>query len=151
LIPYQVEIGTAITIALVGAILATYLLVLKRNGWIGKATIEKCQTENTIQNKPEIKTQKPAPIIIENKITLSKNENKQPETSETKPPTTKKEENKNNEKTNNENANNTKKDTPEGCNHYFGYLRSLPKGTATPDSCYCCLKLIDCFKEASET
>jgi hypothetical protein len=151
LIPYQVEIGTAITIALVGAILATYLLVLKRNGWIGKATIEKSQTENTLQNKPELKTQKLPPIIIENKVTIAKNENKQPETSENKPLAIKKEEPKNNEKTDFKKVSITKKETPEGCNHYFGYLRSLPKATATPDSCYCCLKLIDCFKEASET
>jgi hypothetical protein len=44
-----------------------------------------------------------------------------------------------------------KKDVPEGCNHYFGYLWTLPKGTSTPDECYCCTKLIDCYKETKNS
>jgi len=152
LVPYQAEIGTAITIVLVGVILSTYLLVLKRNGWISKAAIETSPTENTFQNKPELKTLKrapiikPDPIIIEDKVTLSQKDSKQPKTSEPKP-TAEKNEVKSDEKLSNERASDIKKDNPDGCNHYFGYLGSLLKGTATPEECYCCLKLIDCFKE----
>jgi len=40
-----------------------------------------------------------------------------------------------------------KKDIPEGCRNYFGYLWTLPKGTVTPDECYACARLIDCYKE----
>jgi hypothetical protein len=39
-----------------------------------------------------------------------------------------------------------KKDRPAGCNYHFGYLGSLPKGTETPDECYSCTRLIECFK-----
>lgn len=38
---------------------------------------------------------------------------------------------------------------PSSCNNYFGYLWTLPKGVTTPDECYACSKLIDCYKEAS--
>ncbi len=149
--PFQVEISTAITVIVIACILSVYLLVLKRNGWIGKAAIEKSQTKNTNENEPKLKTQESSrPIIFENKVAPSKKENKEPEIIETKALTVIKEENKIAKKLNNEKSN-TKKNVPEGCNHYFGYLCALPKGTITPDECYCCVKLIDCYKEAKET
>ena len=42
---------------------------------------------------------------------------------------------------------NMKQDKPEGCNNNFGYLASLLKGTATPDECYSCTRLLDCRKQ----
>jgi hypothetical protein len=36
---------------------------------------------------------------------------------------------------------------PAGCNNYFSYLYTLPKGAATPDECYACVRLIDCYRE----
>jgi len=41
----------------------------------------------------------------------------------------------------------SKKNRPYGCNHYFGYLWTVPKGTKTPDECYSCARLIECYKE----
>lgn len=34
---------------------------------------------------------------------------------------------------------------PEGCSHFFGYLRSLPKGTKVSNECYSCPKMVDCY------
>lgn len=34
---------------------------------------------------------------------------------------------------------------PEGCSHFFGYLRSLPKGTIVSNECYSCPKMVDCY------
>lgn len=44
---------------------------------------------------------------------------------------------------------NAKKEKPAGCNNYFGYLGTLPKGGAMPDECYACARLIDCYKEST--
>jgi len=42
LIPFEVGLVTAITIALIGVIVTIYLLILKRNGWIGEASNYRC-------------------------------------------------------------------------------------------------------------
>jgi hypothetical protein len=42
LIPFPVEIITAITIILVGVILTVYFSILKKNGWIGEASNYRC-------------------------------------------------------------------------------------------------------------
>jgi hypothetical protein len=34
---------------------------------------------------------------------------------------------------------------PEGCAHFFGYLRCLPKGSAVPYGCYSCQRMVDCY------
>ncbi len=34
---------------------------------------------------------------------------------------------------------------PEGCTHFFGYLRCLPKGSAVPYGCYSCQRMVDCY------
>jgi hypothetical protein len=39
---------------------------------------------------------------------------------------------------------NIKKEKPQGCNNFLGYLNVLPKGTPLPDECFACSKLIDC-------
>jgi hypothetical protein len=72
LIPYQFEIFTAITIILVGAILTVYLLALKKNGWIGKTSIETGLKYNILQSKPELKTQELAPMAVETKVAITK-------------------------------------------------------------------------------
>ena len=151
MIPYEVEIVTAITIILVGAILTVYLLVLKKNGWIGKTSIEIGLKDNTLQSQPELKTQEPAPIAVETKVAITKQETKETQTSiETDVPIVKSQENKKVQRKNHKKAVDLAKEKPEGCNHYFGYLWSLPKGTETPDECYCCIKLIDCYKETKD-
>lgn len=42
MIPFEVGLVTAITIVLIVAILAVYLSILKKNGWIGKASNYRC-------------------------------------------------------------------------------------------------------------
>lgn len=42
MIPFEVDLVTAITIVLIGAILTVYLLILKKNGWIGEASNYRC-------------------------------------------------------------------------------------------------------------
>ena len=36
-------------------------------------------------------------------------------------------------------------DFPESCLHFFGYLRSHPKGTMVPNECYSCHRIVDCY------
>jgi hypothetical protein len=40
--PFEVDLVTAITIVLIGVILTIYLLILKKNGWIGEASNYRC-------------------------------------------------------------------------------------------------------------
>jgi len=42
LIPFELDLVTAITIVLIGVILTIYLLILKKNGWIGEASNYRC-------------------------------------------------------------------------------------------------------------
>ncbi len=154
MIPYQVEITTAITIVSIAAILAVYILVLKRNGWIGKASVEKSPTKTIIETKPELKTSESTPVAVETKVAITKQEAKETQAfieTDVAVPVVKLQENKKVKRKNHKKAEEPPKDRPEGCNHHFGYLWSLPKGTATPDECYMCFKLIDCYKETKET
>ena len=152
MIPNQVLIGTAITIVSIASILAVYLLVLKKNGWIGSIPIGKSfargSKENAPPSKPESKTQNSTALHIETKApTATITENKEPKALKTASPTVKSKENKSPEKINHKKADALKNDKPAGCNHHFSYLWTLPKGTITPDECYCCTRLIDCYKE----
>jgi hypothetical protein len=51
------------------------------------------------------------------------------------------------ERENHKNSGTNKKDVPEGCNNFLGYLGTLPKSAATPDECFACAQLIDCHKK----
>jgi hypothetical protein len=126
--------------------------VLKRNGWIGSISIGKGfgrgSNENAPQSKPESKTLNSTALPIETKAsTATITENKEPKALKTATPTVKPKENKSPEKIDYKKADALKQDRPSGCNHYFSYLRTLSKGTITPDECYCCTRLIDCYKE----
>ncbi len=58
MIPYAVEIVTAITIILIVAILAVYLSILKKNGWIGEPSNYRCpnpQCEKIFQTPLKVK------------------------------------------------------------------------------------------------
>ncbi len=191
-IPYADEIVTAITIIGIGAILAIYLSILKKNGWIGKPsnyrcpnpqcqkifqtplkvkdfsnkknvhlacpecgydlgssndeTIKELNIENTSQSKIN-----PTSEPIETKVSVTTNANKEPKAIESPSPTIELKESTSLPETNHkltpkQKTDNYKKDRPTGCNHHFGYLGTLPKGTETPDECYSCARLIECFK-----
>ena len=120
MIPYQVEIFTAITIVLVGAILTVYLSILKKNGWIGSISIGKSfgrgSKENAPPSKPESKTQNSTALRIETEAsTTTIKENKEPKALKTAAPTIKPKENKSPEKINRKKAEALKNDKPAGC------------------------------------
>jgi len=39
-----------------------------------------------------------------------------------------------------------KEETPEDCQHYFGYLSSYPKNKPVPFECMFCAKTLECFE-----
>jgi hypothetical protein len=152
LIPYQFEIVTTITAVLVGVILTVYILVLKKNGWIGKTPIETALPNNNLQRQSKSKArEEPTPTVIETEVAISKQETKEMETSiEMEVPIAKSQENKKFKRKNHNKEVTLKKEQLEGCNNYFGYLWTLSKGINPPDECYCCSKLIECYKERKE-
>lgn len=117
---------------------------------LGSSNNKNALNERTIENMPEAKTSEPPNALIENKVSVikvskeSESLENSPQTLESKPdlkpPKT------NNKLTIKQTENDKRKERPEGCNHHFGYLGTLPKNTVTPDECYSCSKLIDCFK-----
>jgi hypothetical protein len=198
LIPYAVEIVTAITITLIGVILTVYLSILKKNGWIGKTSNYRCPNpqckslfqkpirvkdfstqkevsfacpecgynlgsingevnlqEITLESEPEIKIKDVMPI--DNKIIVANNGTEEPKIVKTSTALA-------NSKGNLPEADNSfslkdkftelKKDRPVGCKNYFGYLGTLPDGAKvpemTPDVCYSCSKLVDCYRKSNE-
>lgn len=91
---------------------------------------------------------------IENKLTTIKDTTKESKSLENPPQTPELKQNgkppkANNKLTPKQTENDKGKNRPEGCNHHFGYLATLPKGAATPDECYLCPKLIDCSNKNS--
>jgi len=42
-----------------------------------------------------------------------------------------------------------KKEGPEGCNNFLGYLRGHSKNKPLPDECFVCSKLIGCAIEVA--
>jgi len=120
LITFETIIFTVITFVLVAVILAGYVSVLKKNGWIGKTSFEKDFKTSSFRSQPEFKAQNAFGSFIEVKEPKPKEEGKEPQ---------------------------NQKDKPAVCNHYFGYLSTLPKMAAPPEECYFCAKLLECYKE----
>ncbi len=139
-------ISTAITIVSIAIILTVYASVLKRNGWIGKSTLETSLEVKTSPSQLYIKTRHcDAPKKVPK---ISKKQKQEPKISNNDTPHTKP----------NDKVTTTQRKTPEkidgpqinrpeGCSHHFGYLATLPKGTNTPDECYSCTDLINCYKK----
>jgi hypothetical protein len=153
LVPYEFGVATAITAASIGAILVTYVSVLKKNGWIGNATI------NQIKIVPP-KKENPSPQPKENASPLNL-ESLEPEefkeTSEAVPQETiidsatqdKKIvlKQKLAEKLIEAQKSSAEQNVSPHCTHYFGYMYSFQKNSQIPDECYSCPELIQCFKE----
>ena len=115
---------------------------------------------NTTNANKEAKTIKNTPPINEPKETLrstvtnqelSPNKEAKPITST--PPINERKENLRSITTNQalsskQNANSPEQKTStSSCNHYFGYLKDLPKSTEIPNECYFCTKLIECKRK----
>jgi hypothetical protein len=135
---------------LVGVILTGYFSVLKKNGWIGKTSFEKELKTSSFQSQPEQKTQNAFDSLIEAKEPKPKKNGKEPQTQKAVLSMVKSNENKNSPREKPKKADETQKDKHSGCNHYFGYLSTLPKMTATPEECYFCAKLLECYKETEK-
>lgn len=39
----------------------------------------------------------------------------------------------------------SKRETPRGCGHQLGYLRTLPEDASIPDECLVCPKIMKCY------
>jgi hypothetical protein len=169
-----------------------YISILKKNGWIGKASHYRCpnpqcrkifqtpvkvkdlskKNENhlacpecgfdlgllnsekgleiAIESKQEPKKES-ASKPIEKQVLVTKDAVKEVKALEEPSPTLESKQNASPQKINKkltpkQKENDPKKDRPAGCNYHFGYLGTLPKGTKTPDECYSCTRLIECFK-----
>ena len=106
--------------------------------------------EIAIESKQELKKES-ASKPIEKQVPVTKDTVKEVKAFENPPPTLESKQNASPQKINKklppkQKENDPQKDRPAGCNHHFGYLGSLPKGTETPDECYSCTRLIECFK-----
>jgi hypothetical protein len=153
LVPLQTEAFTAATIALIAAILSIYVVVLKKNGWIGKApTSNQPSSElrkmfETEENSPKNQT----PPSIETAISAGDDGAKDAEEKADAQETVKKllvrqklvEAQRLVEAQKSVKA----KDSRPRCIHYFGYLNALPRGTEVPGECLLCAKLVECYKE----
>jgi DNA-directed RNA polymerase subunit RPC12/RpoP len=197
-ISYTVEIVTAVTVISIVAILAVYISILKKNGWIGETTNYRCPNpqckkifqvplkvkdfsnkkeirlacpecgydlgsldgkkslrEITLQSKSEVKIQDSTSKPIETGVSTINNGRKEPNALGAAEPIVESKKNGSSPETDhslflNQELNGPKKDRPPGCNHYLRYLGARPKGTRTPDECYSCPRLIDCYIKASD-
>ena len=117
---------------------------------LGSTKSEKSLKEITLESKPEPKTKDSAPKPIEPKTSTTNNDITEPKPIKTAPPIVELKENRTPKQINKNSSSkqklDAKKDKPAGCNHFFGYLGTLPKDTETPDECYSCARLIECFK-----
>jgi hypothetical protein len=144
LIPF--ETVTVITIGAILAIVTAYLLILKKNGWIGNHPIQRGSIESLQKTQQDLKIRLET-LSKQATVSAAKKENKEPAPPAPVSATIKSAETKTQQVKTCKKNDATQKDVPAGCNHSFGYLSTVPKGTATPDECYLCAKLIDCYKQ----
>jgi hypothetical protein len=111
--------------------------------------------EITLESEPEIKIKDVMPI--DNKIIVANNGTEEPKIVKTSPALAKSKENMqevDNSFSLKDKFTELKKDRPAGCKNYFGYLGTLPDGAKvpemTPDVCYSCSKLVDCYRKSNE-
>jgi hypothetical protein len=139
-------VATAITIVLIAVILTVYASVLKRNGWIGKPVLQ-ADTTSIIHPIPvELKTQHSDVSTKATKVKTEK-QKQEPKISKNESIETKPKEDTGTQRKITEKKDLSEINRPEGCSHHFGYLATLPKGTNTPDECYSCTDLINCYKK----
>ena len=170
--PYTFEVVTAITLTVIGIILALYFMVLKRKGWLKDDSHEpspfyRCPNPECrkIFDKPIVFTdlsQNPAPaqsacphcgfdLQEVSPVGTSKKLEKAVKTSvkQEEPP-----ERVEASKITKEKQSSTPKSLqarPPECRHFFGYLKKIPKNTPIPDECFGCLRMVDClYYDASE-
>lgn len=150
MIPLEFDVATAVTVFLIVGIVTLYLLVLKKNGWIGNAASRR--TETVPKEKPASASKEGTARTVggqtreseETKnINIGERDEKDPAAAEKKMALKQELARKLIEAQKSSKA----RDVPRRCNHHFGYLRSIEKDAEIPDECYSCGKLIQCFKE----
>jgi DNA-directed RNA polymerase subunit RPC12/RpoP len=122
---------------------------------LGSLNGKKSLKEITLQNKPESKIQDSTSKRIETGVSTTNNGNKEPNALSAAALIVESKKNESSPEKDrslflNQELDGSKKDKPAGCNHYLRYLGTLPKGTKTPDECYSCPTLIECYKKASD-
>ena len=110
--------------------------------------------EIALQSKLGLKTTDSASTLIDTKLSKTSDGNKEPKALRTACPNADSKQ-RDPKETNYDSISKrkvdaVKQDRSNGCKHYFGYLCALPKGAETPDECYSCARLIECYKEAKD-
>ncbi|MGO8805301.1 MAG: hypothetical protein ACLQO7_01675 [Candidatus Bathyarchaeia archaeon] len=153
MIPLEFDAVTAIAVVLVAAILAVYLSVLKRTGWIGHAV--------SYQSKPNSQENVPFGSIDSMALETGKGNLELDEEIENGTQVDEPEENvdleaeeqkiilkqKLAQKLIEAQQYSAMENASPQCTHKFGYLSALKKKAEIPDECYSCTQLIQCVKE----
>ncbi len=163
--PYTFEIVTAITLTVIGIILALYFIVLKRKGWLredSQGSFYRCPNPECrkIFDKPIVLTdlsqnsthvrsacphcgfdlQTVSPVGASKKLEKAVKTPLHPEE-----PMERVEASKiTKEKQSSPPPKGVQARPPE-CRHFFGYLKKIPKNTPIPDECFGCLRMVDCL------
>jgi hypothetical protein len=177
--------ATIATIIVISIILAVYLIILKKSGWLGESSgFYRCpnpECKEIFQKPIELKDLSETPTRVyracpecgvdleqffasrvrrNSKAVLSGMRRKVLSVSETigftsKPETgiMRKAPEKSLSTSKGSNEAKSKfgvevsKDNQAKCPHFFGYLRTLPRGTPVPYACFFCDKMTDCYVE----
>ena len=126
---YRPEILTIITIALICMILAIYLTVLKRNGWLDRSDqFYRCpnpQCRKVFRKPAEVKDLSENPIrVYQGCPECGTDLDQYPANEQSSDITTRSE-----------------------CKYYFGYLSSCDKQEAIPETCFKCPNSLVCMLE----
>jgi hypothetical protein len=169
--PYTFEVVTAITLAVIGIILALYFMVLKRRGWLREDSHEsfyRCPNPECrkVFDKPIVLTdlsQNPTSVRSAcphcgfdlEAASLVRTSKKLEKTVKTPPnleePLKRVEASKITKEKQSSPTSKSLQARPPECRHFFGYLKKIPKNTSIPDECYGCPRMVDClYYDASE-
>ena len=162
--PYTFEVITAITLAVIGVILALYFMVLKRKGWLrddSQGSYYRCPNPECrkIFDKPvaitDLSGENPArlhsacPHCGFNLETVSPvRTSKKPEMAVKIPleePLEGIEASKVTKEKQSPPPTKSLQARPPECRHFFGYLKKIPKNTSIPDECFGCHRMVDCL------
>ncbi len=151
MISYELGVfATAITGVLIFAILAIYLSVLKKNGWILNAASPQSQVDpaekaslKPLENSPTLNEGIQEPEEIKALVAAVQEDKMDPVLDEKKIAL----KHKLAEKLIEAQKSSKVRNVSSRCINYFGYLYTLEKTADIPDGCFSCSKLIQCFKQ----
>jgi len=164
--PYTFEVVTAITLAVIGIILALYFIVLKRKGWLredSQRSYYRCPnpeckkifekpvelTDLSGENPTRLHSACPhcgfnletvSPVGTSKKVEKAVKTPFHPE----EPPGHVEASKIIKGKQPSPPSKSLQARPPE-CRHFFGYLKKIPKNTQIPDECFGCPRMVDCL------